>query len=111
MVIPYDSLNMVLSLNWANCSQLAEVIIGDNCFMNVNQFVLDGLDSLQSIQVGYKSFTQQMDVEESDSVSSNLSRSFSVTNCKQLGSIQIGCYSFSDYSGDFKLASSLRRLP
>ena len=103
--IPNNSLNLVLHLDWTKCSNLTELIIGDDCFMNVNQFVLDGLNSLQSINIGDNSFNTQKDVETSDHVGSYRSRCFSITNCKQLASIQIGRFSFTDYRGEFKLES------
>ena len=77
---------------------LEELIIGDNCFENVNVFKIDGLNHLKSIKIGYNSFT-----EKKNSCGDDSSRSFSILNCIKLKSIEIGRYSFSDYGGEFEL--------
>ena len=102
VVIPDNSLNMIFHLNVDNCSELKELIIGNDCCMRIGQFDLDGLNSLQSIQIGNNSFTTETN---SWDIPNNKFRSFSIINCKQLESIQIGSYSFSDYAGQFQLAS------
>ena len=68
--------------------------------MNVNQFDLNGLNSLQSIKIGNNSFTTNK-----NSGDNNKCRDFCIKNCNQLESIQIGQYSFSDYAGQFQLSS------
>ena len=47
------------------------------------------------------SFTQQKD--NWDTINTDSSRSFHILNCIELKSIEIGRYSFSGYSGSFKL--------
>ena len=91
---------MIFHLNFNHCSELRELIIGNNCFMNVNQFDLDGLNSLQSIKIGNNSFTTNKNW-----YGNNKCRDFCIKNCNQLKSIQIGRYSFSDYAGQFQLSS------
>ena len=98
--IPDNSLNMTLFLKFDNCSKLIELIIGDDCFMKVNQFDLDGLNSLQSIKIGDNSFTTEKDRD-----GDNKCRDFCIKNCNRLKSIEIGQYSFSDYAGQFQLSS------
>ena len=73
---------------------LEELIIGDNCFKNVKLFNIDGLNHLKSLKIGVNSFTKKRNGYGNDS-----SRSFSVSNCIELKSIEIGRYSFSDYGG------------
>ena len=70
--------------------------IGGNCFMYVNKFVVDGLNELKSLKIGWSSFTNRKDSRD-DSF-----RSFSILNCGELESIEIGSYSFSDYGGLFE---------
>ena len=84
--------------NFSRFTKLEELIIGDECFMYVNKFIIDGLNELKSLKIGMKSFTKEKGSHGNDS-----SRSFSILNCVELESIEIGEYSFSDYSGGFKL--------
>ena len=81
---------------------LEELIIGNDCFSNVELFKIDGLNELKSIKIGINSFTKY-----NNSYDNNKSRSFSILNCDELESIEIGRYSFSDYGGEFEL----RNLP
>ena len=53
--------------------------IGDNSFGFVDTFMIDGLNNLTTLQIGH------------------------IKNCESLESIDIGSYSFSDYSGEFEL--------
>ena len=66
--------------------------------MNVNLFVIDGLNELKSLKIGYNSFTKALGGHDNDS-----SRSFQILNCVELESIEIGLFSFSDYGGEFEL--------
>ena len=77
---------------------LKELIIGDECFMYVNVFNIDGLNELKSLMIGDNSFTK-----EKDSWGNDEYRSFHILNCIELESIEIGRYSFSDYGGLFEL--------
>ena len=72
--------------------------IGDDCFKNVGRFKIDGLNHLKSIKIGTNSFTKKKNSWGNDS-----SRSFSILNCIELESIEIGSFSFSDYGGGFEL--------
>ena len=77
---------------------LEELIIGEECFENVELFNINGLNELKSLKIGINSFTK-----EKNSYGNNPSRSFHVLNCVKLESIEIGLYSFSDYGGGFEL--------
>ena len=79
---------------------LEELIIGDYSFENVNEFVIDGLNELNSLVIGMNSFTKKK-----NSFDNNKSRSFQIVNCNELESIEIGSDSFSDYGGGFELNS------
>ena len=84
---------------------IESIEIGDDCFLKVNTFRIDGLNELKSLKIGMKSFTQQKDNWET--INTDSSRSFHILNCIELKSIEIGRYSFSGYSGSFEL----RNLP
>ena len=81
---------------------LEQLVIGDNCYRNVNEFVINGLNHLKSLKIGINSFTIYRN--EYGNISS---RSFSILNCNELQSIEIGSFSFSDYGGGFEV----RNLP
>ena len=74
---------------------LQSITIGNDNFMYASTFKIDNLINLQSIVIGQESFRRQ--------TGNNLSRSFSILNCNELKSIEIGPYSFSDYGGGFEL--------
>ena len=84
--------------NFSRFNILEELIIGDECFMYVNEFRIDELNKLKSLVIGMNSFT-----ERKNSYGNDESRSFIISNCDELKSIEIGRYSFSDYSGLFEL--------
>ena len=73
--------------------------IGDDCFKNVWRFKIDGLNHLKSLRIGISSFTKN----KNGNIANNSNRSFSIVNCIELESIEIGSFSFSDYSGNFEL--------
>lgn len=81
-----------------NSYSLATIEIGDYCFRNVNEFKLSNIVHLKQLKVGTNSFTIEI-----NNFGKNERRSFSITSCKNLESIVIGEYSFSDYSGGFTL--------
>ena len=86
-------------------TSLEELIIGNDCFENVDLFKIDGLNELKSLKIGMNSFTHLKsngDKWEEDKVN-NRSRSFSILNCNELESIEIGRFSFFDYAGGFEL--------
>ena len=60
--------------------------------------MIDGLNELKSLVIGMNSFTTKKYCLGHDS-----SRSFSISNCAKLESIEIGPFSFSDYGGGFEL--------
>ena len=69
--------------------RLKRVVIGDDCFGKVEVFELDGLDELESVVIGERSFRIR-DRKRSDG-------SYRIMNCPKLKSIQIGHWSFADY--------------
>ena len=89
-------------IDFTHYTNLESLEIGDSNFQHVSEFVIDGLGKLKSLKIGENSFTKNKNSYGNDS-----SRSFSVLNCVELESIEIGRYSFSDYGGGFEL----RNLP
>ena len=69
--------------------QLKRIVIGKSCFGKVRVFELDGLDELESVVIGERSFSIGGD-EQNDG-------SYRIVNCPKLKSIQIGYQSFQDY--------------
>ena len=92
------------TLNYSQYTLLEELIIGDDCFGSVNEFMIDGLNELKSVKIGRNSFTNIKSNDRWDyNKANNPNRSFSLLNCVELESIEIGEYSFSDYGGGFEL--------
>ena len=87
--------------------------IGNNCFLEVVSFEINGLNNLEQVKIGENSFTLTDSSEyENDTIQEvnevkNMYRSFHIVNCKSLKSIEIGRFSFCDYAGQFEL----RNLP
>ena len=79
-------------------STVRTIDIGDHAFSLVRDVEIDGLRNLKSVKIGKNSFTQKTNDFGSDE-----SKSFHLTNCVSLESIQIGEFSFSDFAGDFEL--------
>ena len=88
----------ITKLNLTNYDSLRSIEIDSYNFMYVNEFVIDGLNELILLKIGESSFTTFSGWYDE-------SRSFSILNCAELKSIEIGCYSFSDYGGKFELVN------
>ena len=98
LIISPNSCNELKSLNLNKYRYLKSIEIGNECFMYVDTFNIDGLNELKSLKIGINSFTKKK-----NSYGKNTSRSFHLINCDELESIDIGRYSFSDYAGEFEL--------
>ena len=108
LIICSNSCNELKSLNLNEYRYLKSIEIGNDCFENVELFKIDGLNELKSLKIGNNSFTLLKSNDEWDwNKANNASRSFSILNCIELESIEIGEYSFSDYADGFEL----RNLP
>ena len=110
--IPSWSFNNELSmieLNLNRFMNLESIEIGNDCFESVQTFQIEGLNRLKTIKIGKNSFTQFKSndfVNDSDGSMSkcrNESKSFHILNCKSLKVIEIGCFSFADFGGEFEL--------
>ena len=85
-----------LSLSPNSFNQLKSITIGNYCFKNVREFVLDGLESLESVIIGEKCF-RISDDERNDGVCQ-------ITNCPNLRQLEIGDWSFVDFQS-FELSN------
>ena len=104
LLISSNSCNELNSLNLNEYRYLKSIEIGDDCFSNVELFKIDGLNELKSLKIGNNSFTHLKSNDKWDrNKANNTNRSFSILNCIELKSIEIGRYSFSDYGGGFEL--------
>ena len=74
--------------NWPLIS-LKRIEIGDNCFENVNRFVLDGLNELESVKIGKESFSLSEDRRKGSKCL--------IMNCDGLREVEIGDWSFLYY--------------
>ena len=68
---------------------IERVIIGDDCFVKVNRFVIDGLNELKSVIIGDRSFV----LDKNNRIGSKCL----IMNCDQLSDIHCGCFSFMYY--------------
>ena len=82
--------------DFSRFTQVESIEIGYYCFNKVITFQIDGLNRLKTIQIGRNSFTWNKGKW-------GFGKSFHILNCESLESIQIGPWSFSDFSGEFEL--------
>ena len=89
--------NMTI-LNISNYSfhQLKSITIGKDCFKHVREFVVDGLESLESVKIGEKCF-RISDKERDDGVCR-------ITNCPNLRQLEMGDGAFGDFKS-FELSN------
>ena len=80
-------------LDFTRSKRLKRIVIGDDCFMYVNELKLTGLSELENVEIGMNCFTQHKNYYGSDP-----DRHFYLKNCPKLKSVKLGCYSFSDYT-------------
>ena len=81
-------------LDLTRFKRLKKIVIGDECFMYVNELRLIGLSKLESVKIGVNSFTQRKNAAGNDP-----NRHFYLKNCPSLRELRIGDHSFSDYYG------------
>lgn len=84
--------------DFSRFTSVQSIDIGDDCFGFVKTFRIDGLERLQTLKIGSNSFTQSKNDNGNDA-----SKSFHITNCVMLRSIDIALFSFADFAGPFEL--------
>ena len=67
---------------------MTRLVIGDDCFKNVNEFVIDGLNELESVKIGENSFYLSKDTRKGSKCL--------IMNCDGLREVEIG-WSFTYY--------------
>ena len=105
LIVPDNSCNEgeIISFDLSAFRNLETITIGNDCFMNVPEFRIDGLLKLSTITIGNGTFTKQ----KQSGTGYDPDRSLHILNCISLKSIDIGEESFRDYSGNL----DLRNLP
>ena len=86
---------LLFSLDFTPFSLLRQITIGDNCFGNVREVKLSGLNELESVEIGMNSFTK---FKSTSLITSDPNRHFYLKNCSKLKSLKMDQFSFSDYS-------------
>ena len=95
LTVPSNSLNdaSLTVLDLSRFRRLKKIVIGDECFMHVDELRLIGLSELKSVEIGMYSFTQHRNSDGDDP-----NRHFYLKNCPKLKSLKMGRFSFSDYT-------------
>ena len=95
ITIPSNSMNdaSLTVLDLSRFRRLKRLVIGDECFMYVNEVKMVGLKALESVVIGKNSFTKQKNGSDKDP-----NRHFYLKNCPKLKLLKMGRYSFSDYT-------------
>ena len=81
------------ALDLSLMSHLRLLEVGDECFENVKEMKLIGLNQLERVVIGMNSFTKCK-----NDCGYDPDRHFYLKNCERLRELKIGRYSFSDYS-------------
>ena len=105
LIICSNSCNELTSLNLNEYRYLKSIEIGNDCFMNVDVFHIDGLNELKSLKIGSRSFSTIKSAKDwnSNKVKNDCSRSFGILNCGKLESVEIGRFSFVTFGDKFEL--------
>ena len=87
---------IALDLSSIGFTQLRLITIGNNCFDNVREFVLDGLEKLESVKIGASCF-RISDERRDDGVCR-------IANCPNLRELEFGNGDFADFN-QFELSN------
>ena len=85
-----------VTLNFTPYRFLKRIEIGNQCFRYVREFVIDGLERLESVKIGKECF--KIDYEERDDGVCQ------ITNCPNLRQLEIDYQSFEDFKS-FELSN------
>ena len=92
-----NELSTSYSLNFTRFLFLKRIEIGNYCFQNVREFVIDGLEKLESVKIGQECFRVYDWIERDDGVCR-------ITNCPSLRQLEMGYDSFADFKS-FELSN------
>ena len=92
LTVTYNSCNdnNINVIDLSSFKFLRSVVIGNYCFYNVLAFSIVGLNWLESVSIGYRSFGSHGSLWEGSH--------FKIVDCPQLKSLSIGYYSFGRYN-------------
>ena len=95
LVIPSNCCNEVewSVFDMSGLKWLKSIEIGDECFMNVNEVTLIGMNRLERVVIGQNSFTKRK-----NNCGNDPDRHFYLKNCERLRELKMGRFSFSDYT-------------
>ena len=79
-------------LNLTRFVDLRVFAVGNECFKNVDEVKLIGLNRLERVVIGKNCFTK-----EKNDYGNDPNRHFYLKNCERVRELKIWCYSFSDY--------------
>ena len=82
--------NNITVVDLSSFKFLRSVVIGNSCFQYVQLFSIVGLNWLESVSIGYRSFGSHGSLWEGSH--------FKIVDCPQLKSLSIGYYSFGRYN-------------
>ena len=85
--------------DFSRFTNVESIEIGDDSFYSVQTFRIDGLNRLQTLKIGKKSFSVKIQFVQ------NVYKSFHILNCASLESIEIGELSFADFGGEFEMSN------
>ena len=83
--------NNIYAVDLSSFKFLRSVVIGNSCFQYVQLFSIVGLNWLESVSIGGKSFGSDGSLWEVSELK--------IVNCPQLKSLSIGYWSFGRYNG------------
>ena len=83
--------NTITVVDLSSFKFLRSVVIGNSCFQYVQLFSIVGLNWLESVSIGYRSFGSDGSLL--------VGSEFKIVNCPQLKSLSIGGRSFGRYNG------------
>ena len=113
LVVSDNTLNELAHMDLSECRKLQTLKIGSNCCKNVCSFRISRLRELQTIEIGSFSFTsleKPTIPENSRDLVEQVRRTFEVSFCPCVTSIEIAPFSFFEYKS-FVLDGASSRLP
>ena len=89
--------------DFSRFTNVESIEIGDDSFYSVQTFRIDGLNKLQTLKIGVRSFSISKAAHDNMFYYDGPVKSFHILNCGSLLSIEIGPDSFAEFGGEFEL--------
>ena len=89
--------------DFSRFTNVESIEIGDDSFYSVQTFSIDGLNKLQTLKIGARSFSISKLSHDYNFKYDGPVKSFHILNCESLISIEIGHDSFAEFGGEFEL--------